>query len=332
MSDTPTQAYPLQWPAGWRRTDAHRRTDAKFRNGGSGLTEAGWTRPATRVTLSAGIGRVQQQLRAFGVPQHNVVISSDLRLRTDGWPYASQATGRLDPGIAVYWRDGKRQRCIAIDRYTRIEDNLAAIAATLDAMRAIERHGGAEILDRAFTGFAALPAPEQWFQVLGVSATASRADIEAAHRRLAMQHHPDRGGDADLMARINTARDDGTMAAEISGSTNLICGGNDMTQYKQLPDGRWQKQLAPEEAIPQHIKVWYMRDNHTFLPLPLDVEAAIGLMRNERDVGFTCGMLCGLPTGVVPIPVDARGQNRWGDFEKEARVWLTEAVAKSKPP
>ena len=73
--------------------------------------------------------------------------------------------------------------------------------------RAIERHGGAEILDRAFTGFVALPAPEQPFQVLGVSAQASRAEIETAYRRLASEHHPDRGGDAQQMARINAARD-----------------------------------------------------------------------------------------------------------------------------
>jgi DnaJ-domain-containing protein 1 len=104
---------------------------------------------------------------------------------------------------------GNRQRCIAIDRYVRLPDNLAAIAATLEAMRAIERHGGAEILDRAFTGFTALPSPEQWFQVLKVPATATREQINDAYRRLAMEHHPDRGGSADQMARINQARDDG---------------------------------------------------------------------------------------------------------------------------
>ena len=79
---------------------------------------------------------------------------------------------------------------MAIDQYFRVADNLAAIAATLEAMRAIERHGGAEILDRAFTGFTALPAPEQPFHVLGVSATATDEEIETAYRRLAMQHHP----------------------------------------------------------------------------------------------------------------------------------------------
>jgi len=102
---------------------------------------------------------------------------------------------------------------MAIDRYDRVADNLAAIAATLEALRGIERHGGGMILDRAFTGFKALPAPEQWFQVLGVSAHASRSDIDAAYRKLASVHHPDKpGGDHETIARINAARDQGLEA------------------------------------------------------------------------------------------------------------------------
>jgi DnaJ-domain-containing protein 1 len=96
---------------------------------------------------------------------------------------------------------------MAIDRYDALADNLAAIAATLEAMRAIDRHGGAEILDRAFKGFVALPAPEQPWNVLGVAMTATTGEIDEAYRRLAMQHHPDRGGDAAAMARINAARE-----------------------------------------------------------------------------------------------------------------------------
>ena len=52
----------------------------------------------------------------------------------------------------------------------QVEESLAAIAATLDAMRAIERHGGARVLERAFTGFTAVPAPDarkHWREVFG---------------------------------------------------------------------------------------------------------------------------------------------------------------------
>lgn len=192
------QAYPLQWPAGWRRTPSHQRTDAKFR------------RSDARLNVGDGATRVYRELGAMGIAEHKVIISSDLRPRLDGRPYSDQATGSIDPGVAVYWQDGNQQRCMAVDRYNRIADNLAAVAATIEAMRAIERHGGATILDRAFMGFAALPAPESWRHVLGLKGpNTTEAEIKAAHRRLISEHHPDAGGDTDKAARINRARDQG---------------------------------------------------------------------------------------------------------------------------
>lgn len=200
-------AYPLAWPDGWRRTPAHLRTRAKFHGGGSGWQDGRYVGRRS-LTVAEATRRTLDSLGRMGVSTWNIVISSNLQLRNDGLPRSGQRAPD-DPGVAVYWRKGKDRRCIAVDRYDRVQDNLAAIAATLEAMRAIERHGGAEILDRAFTGFTALPAPEQWFQVLGVSANATRAEIDEAYRRLAAKHHPDRGGDPHEMARINTARDRG---------------------------------------------------------------------------------------------------------------------------
>jgi hypothetical protein len=43
--------------------------------------------------------------------------------------------------------------------------------------------------------------------LLGVSAGASRAEIRAAHRRMIIAAHPDRGGVMEDAARINAARD-----------------------------------------------------------------------------------------------------------------------------
>ena len=119
-----------------------------------------------------------------------------------------------DPGAAVYWQEPTGPRKVmAIDLYNRVADNLAAIAATLEAMRAIERHGGAAILERAFTGFTALPPPivagmkRPWREVLG--AHMARSSVEAAYRGLASKYHPDReGGDAEKMAELNQARDE----------------------------------------------------------------------------------------------------------------------------
>lgn len=208
--DKPTEAYPLQWPAGWKREGY--RTRARFgkkafvdRGVNAEGQQMGWHQKGA-LSIGQGTERVLKVLQQMGF-NTSVVISSNLMLRNDGLPRSAQKQPD-DPGVAVYWGRGKQARCIAVDRYDRVADNLAAIAATLEAMRAIERHGGAAILDRAFTGFTALPAPEQPWQVLGVGANATREQIDDAYRALAMKHHPDRGGDPQQMARINAARDD----------------------------------------------------------------------------------------------------------------------------
>lgn len=201
----PTEAYPLTWPAGWKRETY--RTRAKFGTGTRQYSSDGnssWN-TKTALTIAQGTERVLKVLNQMGF-NTSVIISSNLALRNDGLPRSNQSAP-TDPGVAVYWGKGNKARCIAVDRYDRVADNLGAIAATLEAMRAIERHGGAAILDRAFTGFTALPAPEQPFQVLGVGANASKDEIEIAYRRLASEHHPDKGGDPHQMARINAARD-----------------------------------------------------------------------------------------------------------------------------
>lgn len=210
MSET-IQRFPLQWPAGWRRTERADRTRAAFGRAGQGWVD-GQYHHKQPLTITQGIDRVLDQLHAMHISQDDIVISTHLRVRLDGLPIGKQAQPE-DPGVAVYWRHGAGTRCMAIDRYDRVEDNLAAIAATLCAMRAIERHGGASILDRAFTGFVALPAPRAWWQVLELKGpNTTRTEIEIAHRRLISKHHPDKGGDAETAADINTARDQGLEA------------------------------------------------------------------------------------------------------------------------
>jgi hypothetical protein len=196
-------AYPLSWPPGWKRTSV--RLKAKFVGKASkpGAEPGQWQRQE-RVTLGQGMDRLNAAVRRLGGTR--IIISTNLRLNLDGTPNRSQAMP-ADVGAAVYWTQGKNQRCMAIDTYDRLPDNLAAIAATLDAMRAIERYGGALILDRAFQGFTALPAPEQPWQVLGVSSHATKEEVTLAYRRLASQHHPDNGGDAAEFRRVTAARD-----------------------------------------------------------------------------------------------------------------------------
>jgi len=200
-------AYPLQWPEGWPRTPVAKRESAKFCR--ASRRGSGSYSPQRSLTIAEGTDRVRKQLDAMRVRDDDLVISTNLRLRLDGFPRSDQREPD-DAGVAVYWLDRGEQRCMAVDKYHRVADNLAAIAGTLEALRSIERYGGAQILDRAFRGFAALapPASEHWRVVLGVGTDAGAGDIVAAYRRRRSETHPDRsGGNAEEFDRVQRAFD-----------------------------------------------------------------------------------------------------------------------------
>jgi hypothetical protein len=197
-------AYPLQWPAGWPSTPVSQQRYAKF---GS---KKGMADRVTDLTVAEATMRVLAELGRMSIDRQDVVISTNLALRLDGLPRSGQAAPR-DAGAAVYWQSSKgARRVMAIDQYYKVEENLAAIAATLDAMRAIERHGGAQILDRAFTGFTALPAPaarRTWREVMTFGgSTPTREQLRQRYRELASIRHPDRAGGSDAaMSELNVA-------------------------------------------------------------------------------------------------------------------------------
>lgn len=203
-------AYPLAWPDGWPRSRG--RKDGQFATKGP-VNERGW-RPTLGITMDVAMRRLKTELERLGVDvRDDAIVSTNLKLNLSGLPRGDQGEPG-DPGVAVYFqKKNGPMRVIAIDAYTRVRDNVAAIAATLEAMRAIERHGGAQILERAFTGFAALTAPgKNWWDVLEVRSDATRDAIEANFRRLARDRHPDQGGTDDAMATLNEARAAGLAA------------------------------------------------------------------------------------------------------------------------
>lgn len=192
------EAYPLQWPAGRKRTDHWGRERAKF-----------------DVTFARARDNIVREvaLLAGKWPDPQIVISTNIALRRDGLPLASQRQPD-DPGVAVYFLYKKRQMSFACDRWNKIEHNMQAIAKTIEALRGIARWGTGDMLEAAFTGFAALPAPaagmkRSWREVLELgSGRVTEQIIKDAYRILASRHHPDRGGDPAKMAELNAARDE----------------------------------------------------------------------------------------------------------------------------
>ena len=72
------------------------------------------------------------------------------------------------------------------------------------------------------------------------------------------------------------------------------------------------------------MKIYYMRDNHTFLPIPLDPDEAEMLLRQEFDNGYTFGMLCSKHEDSPGI-LHAGGNAELESFITNARVWIEEA-------
>lgn len=206
-----TQAYPLAWPAGWPRMSAGGRKRAKFGKSErvySADHQHSWNSKKD-LTIWDATQRVMGELSTMGIREGQYVISTNLELRQDGLPRSGQRMPD-DPGVAVYWTRKGKQQVMAIDLYDRVQDNLAAIAASLSALRAIERHGGAQILDRAFSGFDALPNPDAFdpWAVLGIRRdVATKEYIETRFRLLAKDAHPDAPrGSHDAFQKLERAK------------------------------------------------------------------------------------------------------------------------------
>ncbi|MBF6559555.1 MAG: J domain-containing protein [Candidatus Binataceae bacterium] len=181
-------SYPLAWPAGWKRTRPGHGLTALFRDRG------------TRLNFAAAMKRLVWQLQMLGAI--NPILSTNVELRIDGSPRLDRP-GPSDTGVAVYFTLKGRRLVLACDRWNRVADNIGAIAAHIDAMRAQARHGVGSV-EQAFAGYLAIEN-RAWRTVLGVDDDYSLEDAETAYRNLARQHHPDNGGSHTAMAELNAA-------------------------------------------------------------------------------------------------------------------------------
>lgn len=177
-----TEAYPLYWPEGRPRTARPDRS--KFDT----------TQNVAQLCL-------MDELRLIGAT--GIILSTNVELRLDGLPYASRRAPD-DTGVAVYFSYKKTPVCFACDRWDRVHDNIQAIRKTIGALRGIARWGTGDMIEAAFKGFQALPAPS-WRDDLGLSVDATLDDAERSYKKLARSAHPDAGGSNEDMSRLNIA-------------------------------------------------------------------------------------------------------------------------------
>ncbi|BBC72888.1 conserved hypothetical protein [Altererythrobacter sp. B11] len=193
-------AYPVDWPSARPRTRAWDRKEALFRSGGK------------RLLWDDALGRLREQVTLVTPTgsdwrMRELTLSTNFELRVDGRPRRDRGVP-ADPAVAFFFELDGRPHVLACDKWASVPDNIAAIAAHIEALRGQERWGVAD-LRQAFAGHVALPAPEQWWQVLGVRQQATEAEIDAAWREKMRSAHPDQGGSEEQAKRLNWARAEG---------------------------------------------------------------------------------------------------------------------------
>jgi hypothetical protein len=206
MRDEAITRYPLEWPLGWKRTRSRRSADFRMTREGRPAPDGKTTKYATQVNMAVATERLERQLDALGAK--NPTLSTNVSLTMSGRPRGDENPS--DPGAAVYFMFKGKATVLACDSYFRVADNIAALAAHIDALRRIERYGVGTI-EQALAGYKALPADTaaDWRMVLfGVKdCRVGIDDVQAAYRSRAREVHPDTGGSDEAMAQLNRARD-----------------------------------------------------------------------------------------------------------------------------
>lgn len=215
-----TIAYPLQWPEGWPRTPKGARSSGYAFKQETYKTSGDHTYKA-RVPVTFAKARERLYAELERLKASSVVVSTNHPADVRGVPVESKRRVE-DDGVAVYFQYQGRQMVMACDRYDSTAANMRSLGLAIEALRQLERHGGGHMMERAFSGFSALPdhsgAPRarHWSEVLGVdprpmanlSVGIKRAMIEAAYKDAIALAHPDRdGGSVEAAQEVNAARE-----------------------------------------------------------------------------------------------------------------------------
>lgn len=185
------EAYPLFWPEGWKRIPGHQRKDSPF-----------------AVTFDTARNDLFRQLEKLGAKR--AILSTNIPVRLDGIPYATQ-TNPSDPGVALYFEYKGASQCFACDKFKTVLENIRAIGLTIASIRAIERYGASEMMERAFRGFTALPQTnaQHWREILDLprDGAVSVDQVESQFRSLVKVMHPDVGGSPEGFQQLVIARE-----------------------------------------------------------------------------------------------------------------------------
>ncbi len=175
-------SYPLHWPAEYGRAPLPK--NSRFRG----------------YSLFDARERLRDSIRLLDGKQ--LIISTNIRTRQDGDIY-SNAAEPSDSGVAIYFQLNENPVCLCCDQYRKVWENTYAIYKTIEAMRGIDRWGVSDMLNRMFTGFKALPDPEELTPEEFLRLPEGWDKSTLASRIMAA--HPDYGGTDEEFHKTETA-------------------------------------------------------------------------------------------------------------------------------
>lgn len=203
MSSVRIVCRPLRlWPGQLRRLSQRRR----------GPFSASWSQ--TQEVL-------EREARMIGGRELVIQLAlGDSSIRRDGWPYANAKPDH--PGVTIVVPGSNHGRLSwSTDRYLTWQANTRAIALSMEALRAADRHGVMQ--GRQYAGFRELSAGDtgeawtptvkeaaEYLADVGLGKRDAWADVldapGIAYRRAARRLHPDVGGDPDAFRRLEQAK------------------------------------------------------------------------------------------------------------------------------
>lgn len=168
---------PLQWVSHIKRAQV--RVKSKFK----------------AHTVSKSCGLIKRQIGLMG--GRDCIVTSNIPTNTIGFSSVNLYGNSLDTGVSIFFKLNNMQKVIQVDKYNDFNSNLYALAKSVEAMRNLDRWGGVQVMDGMFTGFAALPSPEQvsvstmtfYFEGFTTKSAARPLYLDLCKRL-----HPDNGG------------------------------------------------------------------------------------------------------------------------------------------
>lgn len=187
------EAYPLDWPIDYKRTPVQKKKCSQFKN-----------------TLGAARDFLKEEVRRLG--GKGLIISTNVPVKQNGDLYADFGRYKIeDPGVAIYFDWNDKHILMCCDQYYKVWENITALAKAIQAIRGLERWGVSEFLERAFTGFKALPehteSETSIWETLGLSTKPASVEIvKSAFRERSKIVHPDKAtGSREAFTELQNA-------------------------------------------------------------------------------------------------------------------------------